>query len=61
ITKGSDGEEILPIRYEDNYITLFPNESRTIQANFRTAELAGQTPALRLEGYNVGKKIAAMN
>ncbi len=61
VTKGSDAEEVLPVRYEDNYITLFPNESRTIEANFRASDLAGQNPALRLEGYNVSKKIAAMS
>lgn len=60
VTRGKDAEEILPITYEDNYITLFPGESRTIQANFRTSELAGQSAALRLEGYNVAKKVAAM-
>lgn len=61
VTKGADGEEVLPITYEDNYVTLFPSESRTIKANFRAAELAGQSPALRLEGYNVSKKITPMN
>ena len=61
ITRGDDGEEILPITYEDNYITLFPRESRTIQAGYQEAALSGQTPALRLEGYNVGKQIAAIH
>jgi hypothetical protein len=39
--------------YEDNYVTLFGNESRTLHAKLRTADLAGQTPFLRLEGYNL--------
>ena len=60
VTKGSDAEELLPITYEDNYITLFPNESRTVQANFRSTELAGQSAALRLVGYNVAKKVEPM-
>jgi exo-1,4-beta-D-glucosaminidase len=61
ITRGEDGEEILPISYEDNYITLFPHESKTIQAHYQDAALSGHTPALRLEGYNVGKRIAAIH
>lgn len=60
VTKGPDGEEVLPVTYEDNYITLFPQEPRTLWARFRTADLRGAPPHLRLEGYNVGKQIAAM-
>jgi exo-1,4-beta-D-glucosaminidase len=56
VVKGVDGDEVLPITYEDNYVTLFSNESRTLHARFRTANLNGQTPYLRLEGYNVGKQ-----
>ena len=57
VTTGTDGEEILPIVYDDNYISVFPHESRTITARFRMSELAGRQPALRLEGYNTGKRI----
>ena len=57
VTEGIDGEEVLPITYDDNYISVFPQESRTITATFRTSELAGRKPALRLEGYNVGKRV----
>ena len=57
VTKGTDGEEILPIVYDDNYISVFPQESRTVTATFRMSELAGSQPALRLEGYNVGKRV----
>jgi exo-1,4-beta-D-glucosaminidase len=60
VTKGPDGEEVLPIIYEDNYVTLFSKESRTLWARFRMADLAGQKAYLRLEGYNVAKKTAAM-
>jgi exo-1,4-beta-D-glucosaminidase len=59
VTKGRGGEEVLPITYEDNYVTLFPGESRTLWARFRTAELGGQKAHLRLEGYNVNKRIVA--
>jgi exo-1,4-beta-D-glucosaminidase len=59
ITKEMDGEEVLPVLYEDNYVTLFPNESRSIQATFKTSNLNGQRPALRWEGYNVSKKVSS--
>jgi exo-1,4-beta-D-glucosaminidase len=57
LTRGSDGDEILPIVYDDNYITLFPHQSRTITANFQKSELAGATAAFRVEGYNVPKEL----
>jgi len=47
----------LPITYTDNYLTVFPRETRAIVATFRSALLDGQTPGLRVEGYNVEKKI----
>lgn len=55
LTKGIDGEEVLPITYDDNYITLFPHEARIIRVNFQDAQLAGTAPALRVEGYNLAK------
>jgi len=57
VTRGMDGEEILPITYDDNYITIFPHETRTIDATFSGSSLKDQTSALRVEGYNVAKRI----
>jgi exo-1,4-beta-D-glucosaminidase len=57
LTRGSDGDEILPIVYDDNYITLFPHQSRMITAKFQKSELAESTAAFRVEGYNVPKKL----
>jgi len=60
LTKGKDGNEILPITYDDNYVTLFPRESVTIQARYRSARTQGQLVFLRLEGRNVAPEIAAV-
>jgi exo-1,4-beta-D-glucosaminidase len=57
ITQGSDGLEILPIIYGDNYVTVFPHETRTIEATFSKSGAGGASPALRIEGYNVAKRI----
>jgi exo-1,4-beta-D-glucosaminidase len=49
ISTARDGNEILPIEYDDNYITVFPGE---------TAEIHGTVPKgvkprwVKLEGYN---------
>jgi exo-1,4-beta-D-glucosaminidase len=57
ITKDSDGAEILPVRYDDNYVTVFPHEIRTLDAIFDSSLLAGHKPALRLEGYDLPKQV----
>jgi exo-1,4-beta-D-glucosaminidase len=61
ITKGADGEEVLPITYDDNYITLYPHETRTLVATFAISALEGRPAALRVEGYNVAKNISSPN
>jgi exo-1,4-beta-D-glucosaminidase len=60
VTNGADGQEILPITYDDNYIIVFPHETRTVVATFDSSLLNGQTPGLRVEGYNVGKRIVPL-
>jgi len=52
VTRGKDGEEILPITYSDNYVTLFPKETVHICSTFgHSGNYAGQL-WLRVEGYN---------
>jgi exo-1,4-beta-D-glucosaminidase len=50
ILNAADGDEILPIEYSDNYVTVFPGE---------TVELHGVVPTdrtaanfVRVSGYN---------
>ena len=53
ITAGNGGNEVLPVNYSDNYISLWPGESSTITATYQTSDLGGQPPYLRVRGYNV--------
>ena len=49
----SDGEDVVPALFDDNFISLMPGESRTIGVRYRTADL-GRTPAhLEVSGWNV--------
>lgn len=61
ITAGPDGNEILPIRYDDNYITIFPRETRTVGATFDSSLLAGHAPSVRIEGYDVAKQVVSLS
>ncbi|PIJ48609.1 hypothetical protein BL250_15480 [Erwinia sp. OLTSP20] len=48
---GSD-QEVLPISYDDNYITVWPHETRTVTAT-TDALPAGSQPGLHVDGVNV--------
>ena len=41
---GADGEQILPVLYSDNYVTLMPGERTTITISWKTEDARGQQP-----------------
>jgi exo-1,4-beta-D-glucosaminidase len=45
--------EVLPAFWTDNDITLWPGESETLQASYRTEDLRGSSPVVSLFGWNV--------
>jgi len=47
------GKRVLPVFYSDNYITLVPGESRTVTIQLSTKDLAGNSPLLLIDGFNV--------
>jgi len=53
VTAGNGGNEVVPVNYTDNYVSLWPGESTTITATYQTGDLSGQAPYLRVRGYNV--------
>lgn len=56
ITSTRGGDEILPIEYDDNYVTVFPGETVEIHGN--TAHAAGSATWIKLEGYNTVEETA---
>jgi exo-1,4-beta-D-glucosaminidase len=46
--------EVLPIAWSDNDITLWPGESQTLTATYRTSELRGRSPVVGVYGWNAG-------
>ncbi len=55
VTKGQDGEDVLPIRWEDNYFELMPGEKREVRATYRAKDLHGRAPVVEVEGWNVSR------
>jgi exo-1,4-beta-D-glucosaminidase len=52
VNKGKGGEEILPVIWQDNYISLLPGEKREITATYRTAELGTAQADVEVKGWN---------
>jgi exo-1,4-beta-D-glucosaminidase len=56
LSRASDGEEILPIRFEDNYFMLLPGEKRLIAARYLAADSGAGKPVASVDCYNNGRK-----
>jgi exo-1,4-beta-D-glucosaminidase len=52
LTKGDDGDEVLPVLWQDNYFALLPGERREIAATYRAKDLARATPMVKAEAWN---------
>jgi exo-1,4-beta-D-glucosaminidase len=59
VAKGKNGEEVLPVRWEDNYISLVPGEGREISATYKRDDLQSETPIVILDGWNVNEESQA--
>jgi exo-1,4-beta-D-glucosaminidase len=52
ITRRSEGTEILPVLWQDNYIELMPGEQREITAQFLNPDALRGGAELRVSGWN---------
>ncbi|WP_327002269.1 carbohydrate-binding protein [Dactylosporangium sp. NBC_01737] len=50
---GAGAAPVLPITWNDNAVSLWPGESTTLTATYRTADLHGAAPSVRIAGWNV--------
>ena len=53
VDKGKGGDEILPVIWQDNYLSLLPGEKRELTATYRTSALGSAQPAVEVRGWNV--------
>jgi exo-1,4-beta-D-glucosaminidase len=54
-TELSGDNQVTSALWDDNDITLFPGESQTLTATYRSADLRGATPVVSVYGSNVPK------
>ncbi len=53
VTKGKDGDDLVPIFWDDNYFSLLLGEEKTVSVTFDPSDLDGKDPVLELEGFNI--------
>ena len=58
-TERPGDNQILPITWSDNDVTLWPGESMTLTATYDPAALNGATPVVSLFGWNVPRFVVA--
>ena len=49
---GSDGKQILPVIYSDNYFSLMPGEEKSISVSYNDEDGRGATPSVSLSAFN---------
>jgi exo-1,4-beta-D-glucosaminidase len=53
LTRDQEGDDVVPIFWEDNYFSLLPGEEKTTSATYDPGDLAGKQPTLELGGFNI--------
>jgi exo-1,4-beta-D-glucosaminidase len=53
LLKGKGGADVLPVMWDDNYITLLPGEEREVSATYAAADLSKARAHVEAEGWNV--------
>ena len=51
--KAEDGEQVLPVSYEDNYFHLMPGEKRTVRVEWSPADTRSLPTYVEITGFNV--------
>ena len=55
LAKAKGGEEINPVYWDDNYISLFPGETREVKVSFEKRDQGDGAVVLKVSGWNVKK------
>jgi len=53
VVGDKSGQSVLPVFWDDNYISLLPGETRTVTVSFSNVDLKGEKPVFRYTGWNV--------
>jgi exo-1,4-beta-D-glucosaminidase len=53
IHKAGQEDEVLPVLWEDNYVSLLPGESKSLKARFPGKQVLGKGATLAVDGWNI--------
>jgi len=53
LAEGGSGEDVVPIFWDDNYVSLMPREKRELSARFESDKNNGNGLVLTVDGWNV--------
>ena len=53
VVRDVSGEVVVPVFFDDNYVTLLPKETRKITGVFSAEDLGGELPLVKVRGWNV--------
>ena len=54
VVVGSESSEpLLPVFHDDNFLSLMPGETRTIESRLQVQDTRGEEPRILVEGFNV--------
>ena len=54
LRRQSSGQRVLPVYYTDNYLSLVPDETKTVTIEAARSDLEGETPLVVVDGWNIG-------
>jgi hypothetical protein len=53
LRRKQSGDRVLPVYYSDNYLSLVPNETKTLTIEAAESDLKGDSPLVVVDGWNV--------
>ena len=53
VTGDKSGKSVVPILWDDNYVSLTPGETKVVKGRFSVESLNGENPVFRYKGWNV--------
>jgi len=60
IKRKSDNKSVLPVVWQDNYVSLMPGEKRDLIATYRVRDLGATSPLLAVEGWNAAPSVTPL-
>ena len=59
LARGEGGrEQVIPVLWDDDYVSLLPGETRVLEARYKVDDLKGAAASVEVSGWNVARFVA---